>query len=120
MKVKLADIVNNVQNIQSYVDIKFPIKVSYRIKRLIDKLQPILKTYDEKRNELIKEFGEEYINEKEEKVFGVKDPEKMKIFFEKLNELLVVEEEIDFEKVSVDSLDGVKLEVNKIVDFIFE
>lgn len=116
MKIKLSQIVGNIENIKALQEIALPVKVSYKIKRLVDKLNPILKSYDEKRNDLIKEFGDE----QEDGNFAVKDPEKLKEFAEKLQELLDMEEEIDFEKINIDSLGDIKLEAKIIVDFIFE
>ncbi len=116
MKIKLADVINNQDNIRALQEVKLPVKISYRIKRLVDRLQSPLKTYEEKRNELVKEFGDE----QEDKTFAVKDPEKLKLFMAKFNELVQVEEEIEFEKIKIDDLGDVKVEARLLVDFIFE
>lgn len=116
MQIKLKDLVNNVENIKGLQEIKFPIKVSYKIKRLVDKLNPILTSYDEKRNELVKEFGEEGENG----AIQVTDPEKLKLFTEKFAELLEVEEEIDFEPIKIEEVGNVELEAKNLVGFIFE
>ncbi len=116
MKIKLSEIVNNIENIRALQEVKLPVKVSYRLKRLTDKLQSPLKTYDEKRNELVKEFGDE----QEDKTFAVKDPEKLKLFMMKFNDLVAIEEEVDFDKIKIDDLGDVKVEAKLLVDFIFE
>ena len=130
MKVKLSQIINAVNvtkeepksQLAKLQEKGFPIKISYRIKRLADKLQPVLDSYNSKREELIKEFGEEYEVEKDgktEKVFGVKDPEKLKLFVAKFNELVEIEEEIDFEPISISLVENVEVSAKDLPDFIF-
>lgn len=97
--------------------IKFPVKVSYRIKRLMDRLQPIFKTYDAKRNELVLEFADAPDKEGNQKVT---DPEKLKLFYEKLKELLESEEEIEWEKLKVEDLGDVPVAPKLLVPLIFE
>lgn len=116
MQIKLNDVVSNVENLQALQEIKFPVKVSYRIKRLIDKLDPILKAYNEKRNDLVKEFGEE----QEDKSVRVTDPAKLISFSEKLSDLLTSEETVDFEKIKVEELGDVEVSAKLLVSFIFE
>lgn len=116
MKIKLSDIIDNIDNIRALGEVDFPVKVSYSIKRLIRKIQPEIDIYNEKRNEFIKELGEEDPKTKE---FSVKDPEKLKEFGERLIELVGVEVEIDFIPISIVSLGDIKMSSNKIVDWMF-
>jgi hypothetical protein len=129
MKIKLADIVNNASSktnedgtikeeslFVQLQEVKFPVKVSYRIKRLISKLEPILKAYNEKRNELVKEFGEI----QEDKTLKVSDPEKLKLFYEKINELLTTEEEVEFEAIKVEELGDIEVPAKLLINFVFE
>lgn len=129
MKIKLLEVINNAtpkknddgtlkeESIFAQLqEIKFPVKVSYKIKRLVDKLEPILKAYEANRNELVKEFGEE----QENKSFQVTDPEKLKLFYEKINELLTTEEEIEFEKIKIDELGDVQIPSKLLLDFMFD
>ena len=116
IKVSLNEIVSSVDSLRALQEVKFPVKISYRIMRLVNKLDPILKSYNEKRDALIKELGEK----NEEGNFQVKDPEKLKLFAEKLSELLTTEEEIDFVKINVEDLGEVSVEPKLLVNFIFE
>jgi len=132
MKIKLRDIVNSWTNIpenkdtgteaetspiENLLKADFKFKVSYRIRRLTDKLQAILDTYNLQRQELIKKFGEK---DEETGNFTVKDPEKLKEFWKELNEMLDVEEEIEFDKIKQEEVEDVKLKAKDIVNFIFE
>jgi single-stranded DNA-specific DHH superfamily exonuclease len=114
MKIKLEKIVNSVEQLKGLQQETMPVKVSYRIKRLIDKLSPILKTYEEKRNDLVKEFGEE----NEDKSFQVKK-ENLDEFYKKLNEVLEIEEEVEFEPINIEELGDTKLKPVQIPDWLF-
>ncbi len=116
MKIRLEDIVSNVSNIQELQELELPTKVSYRLKRLVDKLTPILKTYGENRTKLFEKFGEK--NEKGE--WEIKnDSPKIKDFTKEHKELLEIEEEIEFEKISVETLGAIKVKPRLLVEFIF-
>lgn len=116
MKIKLLEVLAELENIKSIQEVKLPVKVSYRIKRLVDKLQPLLNAYEEKRVELVKEFGEK----QEDNTYKVTDSQKLKDFRAKINELQEIEEEIDFEKIPIDMLGDMSLEPCLIISFIFE
>jgi hypothetical protein len=114
MKIALHEIVNSVEPIRELQKVDFPVKISYKIKRLVDKLNPILETYNTKKNDLIKEYGTETDGK-----LGVTDPEKLPLFLEKHNELVTVEEEVDFEPIKIEELGDVKVAPEKLVSFMF-
>jgi hypothetical protein len=116
MKIKLLDIVNNVSNLKELQEIKLPVKAGYRLMRLVNRLDPILKSYDEKRNELVKEYGDQ----QEDGNIAVKDPEKTKLFMDKLKDLLSIEEEVEFTPFNIDDLGDVKVETKLLINFLFE
>ena len=116
IKIKVNDVVGSVENIKSLLEIKLPVKVAYRISKLVNKLQPTLTVYEENRTKLIKEYGDV----QEDGNTSVKDPEKLKLFAEELGKLLEVEEEIDFDKINVDELEGINIEAKLLVSWIFE
>ncbi len=115
MQVKLSQIVESVESLKILLNTKLPAKTSYRIKRLVDKVNPILKSYDEKRNELIQELGAE----QEDGNFAVTEPEALKVFTTKLNEILELDETVDFEPIRVEDLGEVSLAPKDIVEWIF-
>ncbi len=118
MKISLKEIVNSTEQIKALLEVKLPVKISYKLSRLANKINPILETFNENRNKLIKEFGEE---DPETKNYSVKDPEKLEQFTKKLLELLDVEEEIDwFEPIKIDDLGSIELEPKLLVSWIFE
>lgn len=118
IKIKIGEVVNSIEQIKALQEVVFPVKISYKISRLVNKLNPELSTYDETRNKLIKEYGE--VNS-ETKMLEVKDPENIKMFLEKINEVLSTEIELDwFEKIKISELGDVKIEAKNLVEFIFE
>jgi hypothetical protein len=120
MKIKLENIVRDEKNLQALQHVEMPAKVSYRIKRLNDKITPILKSYNEKRVELIKKHGEEQIVEgKPTDIFQVL-PEKEKEFYKELQEVLDIEEKIDFEPIKIEEIGNIVVSPNKLVEWIFE
>ena len=121
MKITLNDIVSNIDNLKALQEIKFPIKVSYRLKRLIDKLDPILTNYDEKRNELVVKYGEKQLDKggKEDGTVAVKDPKRLEKFAVELKELLAIEETIDFETIKLSEVGDVQIETKSLISFVF-
>lgn len=119
IKVKLSEIVANVDNIRQLQEIKLPVKIAYRIMRLANKVQPMLEVYSEKRNALIKELGAE----NPDKTFSIPptDTEKMKEFATKLTDLLSIEEEIEwFTPIKLSELGEIVIPAKNLVNFMFE
>lgn len=115
MKVKLSQIVNSIEQFKSLQQIKLPIKIAYKIARLVNKLQPEIDTFDKKRNELIMELG----TKNEDETTSVK-PDKLKEFTEKYNELLDIDVEIDwFTPIKIEELGDISIEVKNLPDWIF-
>jgi hypothetical protein len=123
MKVTLNQLVSSQQSLQNLVGMSLPISVSYKISKLINKSQPDLTIYEEKRVALVKEFG---IEDPETKNTTVQ-PDKLEEFQAKIKELLEVETDInfadgkDFEKISIASLGNVQVTPADLVklDWIF-
>ena len=116
MKIKLLDILSNAEPIKELQETKLPVKVSYRIMRLVNKIQPELDTYDVKRKQLIKEFGD--INK--DGLLQVTDPKKLEKFTIQIQELLNIEIDIDFQKIKVEELGDLTISPKLLVSFIFE
>ncbi len=114
MKIKVSQIVESVESIKSIQEVKLPVKIAYRIKRLVDKLAPILKSYEEKRVDLVKEMGEET----KDGQYQV-SADKIKAFMSKLGELQSVDEEIEFEPIKISEIGEATIQAKDLVDFIF-
>jgi hypothetical protein len=119
MKIKLKDIIENKENLISLQQVDgFPFKVSYRIKRLIDKLNPEVKSFEEKRNDLIvKKYGEK---DPESENYSIKDPKKLEQFAEDLKSVMEEMIEVDFDPISIEEIGDVKIAPKDIVEFVFK
>ncbi len=118
IKVKLNEVVSSIEQIKALQELSFPVKISYKITRLVNKLNPELVTYNETRNKLINELG---TKNEETGNMEVKDPEKMKELTEKIQQLLEEEITLDwFEKINISDLGEMKIEPKNLVEFIFE
>jgi hypothetical protein len=120
MQIKIKKIVEDRENLELLATEKLPVKVSYWIKRISDKVVTELATYEKQRLELIKELGEK-IKDKE----GV-ETEQMTVtkenlpkFFEEIEKLQDIEINIDVEPISISELSGITIEPNKLVSWIF-
>lgn len=56
--MKLQTLVQEFGLLQELLEKPLPIKVAYRLKRIYDNLLPELKTYEEKKLEIFKKYGE--------------------------------------------------------------
>jgi ribose 5-phosphate isomerase len=85
--MKLAELVNSTKALQDLLTQKLPIELAFELKTFISKLNPELSSYDEIRNEKVKQYGG-----KTDDGFTVL-PENLDVFFKEIAELL--DKEID-------------------------
>lgn len=80
-------------------------QLSYKIKKLKDVLAPIVKNFEETKNELIKETYGELVDETSYRVSA----ENMPKFLEEINALLDASEELTFVKLKASSFDKIEV-----------
>jgi hypothetical protein len=111
-KVKLGKIVSSVEALKTFTSLKLekvPVKTKYWMSRLINKIDSELKSYEEVRVGLIKEFGKEKLDEEgkpEGFEIDMKDKEKSEAFYKKFSELQDQEIELEFTKIKIEELEG--------------
>jgi hypothetical protein len=98
MKVALSSIVNSQQAIQHLLAEHLPVKLSYRLSKLVRKFAPEIEEFNKARDALLKEYGEQV-----EKGWQIK-PENMEKFVTELNGILVEEVELECQMLSLDDL----------------
>src|SRR3990167_11024817 len=113
MKITIGEIANQIENLKELQAIKMPVKVSYKLMRLVNKLQPEMEIYHQKRNELVKEYG----TENEDKTFSVKQ-DKLKEFYPELKKLLEIEIDIEWQKIKIEELGDMNIEGKLLLNFI--
>lgn len=125
MKVKLSEIVGSQQALIKLMQVKLPIQISYKLSKLAFKLEPELKIYNDQRNALIKELGEQINPETDE--WRVKADNLVK-FQEEQKKLQEIEVDVKFaedkelEKIKVSDLGDVQIEANDLIalDWLLE
>lgn len=116
MTIQLTDLINGQDNLRQLTEIKFPVKVSYRLSKLLNKVTSELSTYEELRTKLITELGTE---DKKTKQITVTN-ENLPKFVEELNKLRQVETEIDFQKIKIAELGDIQIEPKLLLEWVFE
>lgn len=116
MQIRLKQIIAANDALKKLSTINLPIKISYRLRRLDDKVKSILGTYEEARVSLVKEYGQT----QDDGTFSVSDPEKLKTFWEKTSELQEVEENIEFDKIKLEDMGSISIAPEALVEWIFD
>jgi hypothetical protein len=96
----LGELKNIEESIKKLLNSEIPIKISYRLSKIVNKLSAELSLLEEHRVVLVKKYGETV-----EGTDGIKvSKDKMPLFIEDYNSLLQESVSIPFTPISVDSL----------------
>jgi hypothetical protein len=114
--MKLKDIVNSIEAINALMALKLPVVSSYKLSVFVSKIQPELTAFNEKRSELVKEFGAPKLDDagKETDQFTF-TTEKGKEFNDKQNELLEQDVNVEIPEIKIADLGNVEIEPNKLI-----
>jgi len=123
--IKLSQIVNSQEALQKLLQLPLPVKIAYKLSKLINKLDPELRIYEEQRIKLVKELGEQ--TDKEKDMWSVKKENIVK-FREELLKLTEIEVNLSFgpdkesEKIKIEDLGDIKVEAQDLIhlDWLFE
>ena len=119
--MKLKTIINEQVNLTKLLELKLPVKVAYKLNKLANKFESEVKFFNDKRNELINELGEKKLDAegKETEQIEVKQGE-LKQFYKKLNEIVEVETEVNFEPISISELGDIVIEPKLLSETFFK
>ncbi len=126
MKIKLQDFITLSSQGQEQLNegilelnkTDLPIKISYWLNKIINNtFLPELKTFSAKRSELLKKYGTQQDPKKD--VWSIEGENTAK-FFEEIEQLLDIEIEIEWTKINIDDLVGIKIKPKFIVPFLFK
>lgn len=115
MTLKLKQLVDNVGALKDLSQTKLPIKISFRVSKLISQVQNELEIYEKQRVEIVKKLGEE----NPDGSWQVK-VENMPEYNKEVETLGDVDVTIDFEKIKIDELGQIIIEPKNLVEFLFE
>lgn len=118
--MKLKELVTSIESLNALLTEKLPIATSFKLSVFVDKIQPELKAYGEKRDALIKELGTPKLDEagKETGQYEFKDG-KDKEFNEKIDELVGQDIAVDMPNIKVADLGDIKIEPSKLVSLVW-
>ena len=114
MKVKLGDVYVSVNVLNKILDTELPVTVSYKMMKLVNKLNDELKTIENQRVKLVKKYSTEEQ--------GTVSEDNKNKFLQEFSVLLETEIDLDWEKIPLKTLDNnLKLSVNDLtkVQYIF-
>jgi hypothetical protein len=109
--IKLAQIINSEKALKNLLELKLPVKIAYKLSKLVDKMQPELKIFDEQKLSLVKKLGVATENPGEFQVL----PKNMEEFREDLKKLLDIDVNLEFgegkglEKISLADLGDISI-----------
>lgn len=112
MKIKLKQIVDSEESLAVLLETKIPVKTAYWLNRFVQKIQPELKNFSERRMELFKEFGEE---DKENNKWSIK-PENSEKFVEEITKVLDIEVDVEIDKFKIEDLGDAQIESKHIIN----
>lgn len=123
--MKLSQIVDSKASLEKLAQTTLPIKIAYRIGKIISQFNPELELFEEQRQKLVKQYGE-CLDEKADR-WEVK-PELKEDFFAELDELKDAEVEVGFsddkpiKKIKVSELGDISLQPAHFVnlDWLFD
>jgi hypothetical protein len=115
MKIKLGEIAAAVPAMNNLAQMKWPIKISYRIGKIVRQLNAEMEHYGQSREELIRKYGVE-TGERVEVT-----PENTKVFIDELKQLNEVEVELPIFSIKLSELGEVDLAPIDLVNawFVF-
>ena len=117
MKVKLSEVYNSIETLNKLMQIELPITVSFKLIKLLKKLNDEVAVIEQSRVKLVKKYSPDG---KDENLTVPED--KREEFFKEFSELLTTEVTVDFEPISVNSLPNINMSVTELgkIDYIFK
>lgn len=120
LEITLRELSAIIASLNSFVQVPIPAKYSWRLGRVMKKLQSEVDSFADHRATLFQKYGEEVEPETEEQKmqgtqFKIK-PENMDIFSSELNELLSETIEIEFDKIPISLIEDSNMTIADMVN----
>ena len=121
IKINLGDIETIFNGFKVLIEKEIPIKIAYKLMKLLKQLEDENKFFIDKRNELLKKYSQKddngnikQIDEGNGKVGIQLEIDKIEEFNNKLKDLVDIEISIDFEKVKIEELGDIKITIKDL------
>lgn len=121
IKIKLSELHAAAPHFKRVMSERMPVKTAYRLKRLVDRVDSELKSFEKQQNEFIKELGAP--DPKNPVMISIQDPEKMVEFGKRMDELGSLEITIDRDHIKLEDLGNINvspIEMSALSKFIEE
>jgi len=105
MKIKLSEILNSKDSIGKLLERELPIRISFRLTKLIKELDPELQIIEKHRIKLVEKYGKKNEENGNTEVSG----DSVADFSKEFNTLLEEELDIDYEPIPISSLENISL-----------
>lgn len=114
--MKLKQLILSVESLSYLSSLKLPAVTSYKLALLTKKINPDIEEFHKTRNEKLKEYGEEIMeDEKSTGKFNIKQ-ENIEIFNKEIDDLLETELNIDIPDVSISEFSGINIEPKYFIE----
>lgn len=117
MEITLKEVIECQQALRGLLSIKLPIKISYRLTKLNNKLLAEYAVYEEQRISLVKKLGEQVDPKIDSWQVKMENIPEYSAEIKKLQEEVV---KIDFEKIKLEDLGPISIEPANLPEAIFE
>lgn len=120
LEITLRELSAIIASLNSFVQVPIPAKYSWRLGRVMKKLQAEVDSFTDHRAKLFQKYGEEIKPETEEQKaqgtqFKIK-PEHMEKFTKELNDLLSEVIEIEFDQIPISLIEDSKMTIADMVN----
>jgi hypothetical protein len=115
MTIKLYELLNVEKPISELLNQNLPIKLSWRLSKLVKEISLELKEFNELRDKMIKQLGKESEPGKQDWSISPEDKEAIGTFQEQIQELVNVDADIrDFEPISINEFNGTDIKISPV------
>jgi len=120
LDITLKELSAIISSLNSFVQVPIPAKYSWRLGRVMKKLQVEVESFTDQRSKLFEKYGEEVESESEEKKmqgvqFKIK-AEHMDVFTKELNDLLQETIEIEFDPIPISLIEDSNMTIADMVN----
>ncbi|MEM3091778.1 MAG: hypothetical protein QXD05_01455 [Candidatus Pacearchaeota archaeon] len=107
MEITIKQLIESAESLAILAQKDMPIKTSYKLGKLLNKIREELKLYEEQRNNLIKKYGKDIGGGNYQ--IDENDEEAINKFKKEHEELINLTVNIEYEPISLDSLGDIKI-----------
>jgi hypothetical protein len=117
--VKLREVVNGLDSINNIATLKLPVFTSFKISLFLKNINPIIDTYEQERNKLIKECGVPVVEDGKETGNYTFPDGKAAEFNEKIKDVLEADLGVAVPEIKIADLGDIQIEPSKLIPIMW-